>query len=535
MRLPLSLSNAEVNIHAQPVFKAGEMAAVDRYTIEELGIPGMVLMEQAGRAVAEKCCELLRRIERPRIVVVCGRGNNGGDGYVVARRLRQTFDHCIVVTLAEPEQLGGDALQNFEIWQKLEGTTMPLDRRGMQAIREADLLVDAMLGTGARGELRGDFKKAAVAINQSRAKVVAVDLPTGADANTGQADPDTVRAGATVTFGALKRGLLFWPARGCAGEITVADIGFPRQAFARETGQVFLLDAPAAAGLLPRRPPTAFKNQCGQVYLVAGSLGMGGAAYMAAQATIQSGAGLVILGCPRTLAVQMEGRLITVIKEPLAEGDGALHPDAWPQIERRLEWADALAIGPGLGTAPQVQDIVLRVVESYRGVLVIDADGLNALSGHVELLRKRPGPTILTPHPGEFRRLTGVGKEELARQPIEAAQEFAANSGAHVLLKGAPSLTALPGGEVFVNHAGNPGMASAGMGDVLTGVIAGIAGQGKDAAQAALLGMFVHSFAGDLAAASVGELSLTATDVLAAVPQAFEKLQRVQAGQADAA
>ncbi len=516
------------------VLTAREMAEVDRYTIEELGIPGAVLMEQAGKAVAERCIRLLAGCPHPRIVVICGRGNNGGDGFVAARWLVRTYTHVQVILLGEADRVKGDARLNLEIWRKLGHAVLSFNEKALHLIAESDLIVDAMLGTGARGELKNEFKKAATAINECNAEVVAVDIPTGVDASTGQCDANAVRATATVTFGSLKFGHVFSPGFDHAGEVTLVDIGFPDMAFQQINPRTFWLDSAQVQEWLPTRHRTDFKNRCGQVYVVAGSRGMGGAAYLTSRAAIRVGAGLVILGTPATVAEQLEGRLIEVIKEPLPEKEGMLQARAWDAIAQRLNWADAIAVGPGLGTGEEVQTLIKNLISRYSGILVIDADGINLLKGHPEVLKRSGASIILTPHPGEFSRLTGVAKEAILADPVGYARDFAGEYGCYLLLKGAPSVAASPDGEVYINSVGNPGMATAGMGDVLTGTIAGLAGQLKAAKPAMLVGMFVHSLAGDLACRHYGELSLNAGDVLNTLPEAFQTLRHPE-GETDRA
>ena len=507
------------------ILTAAEMARVDEYAIRTLGIPGCVLMERAGKAVADVCRRALEPLHAPKVVVVCGPGNNGGDGYVVARHLAERGAQCRVFLLGAPEKVKGDAKLNFEIWRKLGQTVEPFENSALAAIAQADLIVDAMLGTGAKGALRGPFRQAAQAINQSRALVVAVDLPTGIDADTGSADPDAVRATHTVTFGAVKIGLLFSPARECAGQVSVADIGFPALAFEKIATQIFVMDTSFAATLLPRRSPTAFKNRCGQVLVVAGSTGMDGAAALCSKAVLKAGAGLALLATPAEIARFFGDGLYEVMKLPLAAENGKIAADAWPGIEAQLKWADVVAAGPGLGQGEGPRTIIHNLVAYFEGTLVLDADGLNALVGQTEILKKRKGQTILTPHPGEFSRLNGLPVEKILANPLQVARDFAQQYNVHLLLKGATSVAALPDGRAFVNGAGNPGMATAGVGDVLTGVVAGLAGQ-VDAEHAALLGMFAHSLAGDLAARQFGEISITAGTVLDLLPAAFQKTQQ---------
>lgn len=506
------------------ILTAAEMAGVDAYTINSLGIPGCVLMERAGAAVAEVCKNAIQKIASPRIVVICGPGNNGGDGYVVARHLAESGARCEVFLLGDRTKVKGDARLNLEIWQRLDHSVQPFGPQALAAIAQADLIVDAMLGTGAKGALRKNFRQAARAINNSPATVVAVDLPTGIDADTGAIDADAVRADHTVTFGALKIGHVFSPGRECAGEVTVADIGFPAIAFEQVDSKNCILDKSFTEKLLPQRDATAFKNRCGQVLVVAGSAGMDGAAALSSKSALVAGAGLVILAAPAQIANTIGSGLYEVMKLPLATHDGMISVDAWCDVEQKLAWADVVAVGPGLGQADGPREIVTKLIEHFDGLLVIDADGLNVLAGNCSIFKKRKGETIITPHPGEFSRLAGFSKEHILSNPVQAARDFAQEYKIHLLLKGAPSVAALPNGRVFVNGAGNPGMATAGMGDVLTGVVAGLGGQVKNAENALLLGMFVHSLAGDLTAAKYGEISLTAGNVLEYLPEAFRGL-----------
>jgi NAD(P)H-hydrate epimerase len=506
------------------ILTAAEMASVDALTINRLGIPGSVLMERAGVAVADVCKYTVQNMQEPRIVVICGPGNNGGDGFVVARHLAENNAECEVFLLGDCKKIKGDAGRNLEIWQRLGHSVKPFDAKTLAAISRADLIVDAMLGTGAKGALRENFRQATVAINHSKAKVVAVDLPTGIDADTGAIDPDAVRAHHTVTFGALKIGLAFSPGRECAGEVTVADIGFPQTAFKKVSAKTFVLDQSCASTLLPERAANAFKNRCGQVLVIAGSTGMDGAAALASKAALIAGAGLVILAAPKSIANTIGASLYEVMKLPLAEKNGMLSEPAWSAIAKKLDWANVVAVGPGIGQAEGTRKIVTKLVENFRGLLVIDADGLNVLAAEASLLKKRKGETILTPHPGEFGRLSGLSKAQILSNPVQVARNFAQALKIHLLLKGAPSVAALPDGRVFVNGAGNPGMATAGMGDVLTGVLAGLAGQIANAEHTLLLGMFAHSLAGDLAAENYGEISLTSGTVLEFLPFAFQEL-----------
>ncbi|KAA3662576.1 MAG: NAD(P)H-hydrate dehydratase, partial [Calditrichaeota bacterium] len=366
--------------------------------------------------------------------------------------------------------------------------------------------------------------KAARFVNQSAAKVVAVDLPTGVDADSGEADENAVRADATITFGAAKPGLLFSPGREYAGTLRIADIGFPPKAIDTVHPNTWHLPKNEMSTLLPKRHPADFKNKCGQILIVAGSEGMAGAASLTSSSAVRVGAGLVVLATTSDIVAQLAAHPLEVVKEPLQWQGQNMTDDSVQRLRARLQWAHAVAIGPGLGQSAEAKLWLDEVLQHYNGPLIIDADGLNLLQDRMDLLKKRQGETVLTPHPGEFLRLSGLQKNDLKPVPIDMAREFATRYGVHLLLKGAPSLLALSNGRVYINSAGNSGMATAGMGDVLTGVISGLAGQ-LPLQQAALLGMFLHSRAADIAIRTIDPLSLTAGDVLSYLPQTFMELR----------
>lgn len=518
--LQLAAKELQINFRNM-VVQAAEMAAVDSWTIQKMGIPGCVLMERAGMAVTRACRKYLAR-GRGKAVIVCGIGNNGGDGFVVARLLLERSIACKVVIIGDPKKIKGDAKLNLTIWRNLGQIPLPFNAEAKREISSADLLIDAMLGTGATGPLRPLFREASDCINQSPAKVIAVDLPTGLDADSGTADAKTVRANHTITFGAFKTGHLFAPGAELAGKVTVADIGFPPQAFRQIECRTFYLNKMVARQLVPKRKHATYKNKQGKVLIVAGSTGMSGAAALSCKAALTAGAGLIIHAGPQSIASIHDPTQPEIMKLPLTETDGKLNEKAYQQLETQLEWADVIAIGPGLGAGKPIQEITTKLAGAFTGLLIIDADGLNALAKRPQCLRERTGETILTPHIGEFCKLSGIEKTRIIKQPVQVAREFAQEHGVHLILKGAPSVCALPDGRVFVNSAGNPGMATAGMGDVLTGVIAGFGGQVGHADEAALLSLYIHSRAADLAAAQLGEISLTAGATIQSLPFAIQ-------------
>ncbi len=517
------------------VVTAEEMQAVDRYTIDTLNLIGRVLMENAGRAVFAAIREHWAPLAGKRAVVLCGKGNNGGDGFVVARYLQNAGVACEICLVGATGDVRGDAAANYLILTRLGYTVQEFQAiEAMPDLHQADFIVDALLGTGVRGPLQGLMAQIVTRINDSGRPVIAIDLPTGMNADTGEVAGPCVKAQLTVTIGCCKQGLLFSPAREHAGEVIVAEVGFPDAAFQRVAEEknnklaTFLLAPEVLSNWLPRRPPHAFKNRVGQILVIAGSAGFGGAARMTAVSALRAGAGLVVLAAPSSLLPSLEAATAEVIKLPLLEENGAVSAAAIEQLQNRLQWAEVIAIGPGLGTTEGTKRVVKHILAEYSGTIVLDADALNILAGHQESIRRAAGKIILTPHPGELSRLTGANKMAIATNPVAVARQTAEELGQVLILKGAPTVIASPTGEVFINSTGNAGMATGGSGDVLTGIIAGLAGQHLDPLRAALLGVYVHGLAGDLARDKLGEWSMLAGDIMEQLPLALQRMDKQQ-------
>jgi NAD(P)H-hydrate epimerase len=456
------------------VVTAQEMAAVDEFTIKTLDLPGRVLMENAGREAFAIIRAKWQPLGGKSAAVFCGKGNNGGDGFVVARLLGEAGVACEIFLLGKSEEVRGDALANYQILEKLGHAVISLPPAGeLPDLSQKDFIVDALLGTGVRGTLQGQLAEVINHLNASRKPVVAIDLPTGMDTNSGAVEGPCVRATITVTFGAHKMGLLFSPAREFAGEVHVADIGFPELSYQNAAGPSYLLQGASMANWLPQRPPDAFKNRVGQVLVIAGARGFGGAARLAATAALRAGAGLVVLAAPASLIPSLEAAVSEVIKLPVPEDQGGgIALGTFKALQDRLAWADVVALGPGLGTSPAVGELVGQILENFKGTVVLDADGLNVLSGDLQALRQSTSRIILTPHPGELKRLVAGDQTLLAGAPVEKARRVAEELGHILVLKGAPTIVALPSEEILINTTGNAGMATAGSGDVLTGLIA---------------------------------------------------------------
>jgi hydroxyethylthiazole kinase-like uncharacterized protein yjeF len=514
------------------VVTAEEMRQMDRRTIEDLGIPGAVLMENAGRGAI---CALWHRfpdLGSRRVAVVCGRGNNGGDGFVIARYLASRGGDVHVYLAASRGQVTGDARIPMEVLGRMG---VPIREVGTEdALAPSDipwdsygLIVDAILGTGIRSEVEGLFRELIEAMNRSQVPILAVDIPSGLSADTGRPLGVAVEATLTVTFGLPKLGHFLYPGRRLCGELWVVDIGIPREVVEGSSPSCRVIVPEDLRGLISARPPDAHKGHFGHLMVVAGSAGKTGAAVMASEAALRVGAGLVTLGLPRSLNLAMEARLTEVMTMPLPEtGWHSISLDAWDEIASASQGMSCMAVGPGLSTKGETPDLVRRIVSSVALPMVIDADGLNALAGHLEALRGAPAPRVLTPHPGEMARLLGRSVREVQEQRIGSARILARETGAWVALKGAGTVLADPSGMVELVPTGNPAMASAGMGDILTGIVGGLLAQGLGPLAAMRLGAFLHGLIADEWVEKNGGRGLMATDLLAAIPNALERTIR---------
>jgi ADP-dependent NAD(P)H-hydrate dehydratase / NAD(P)H-hydrate epimerase len=504
---------------------AAEMRELDRRAIHDLGIPSLVLMENAGRATYQ----ILRR-EFPglagEVAVLAGRGNNGGDGFVVARYLANAGIPVAVFLLGARDQVQGDARVNLEILAHLgiavaEVLTDADLNPAVHRLAKAGLIVDALLGTGLNSPVTGLMAGLIERVNHLRAPVLAVDIPTGLSADTGEVLGVALKARVTVTYGWPKVGQILPPGRDYVGRLWQVDISIP-PGLARETG-LELAEAAELRGLLPLRPFASNKGTFGHLLVVAGSEGKTGAAAMAAEAALRAGAGLVTLGIPASLNDILEVKLTEAMTLPLPEAPGAraLGAAASGPIRDFLGEKSAVALGPGIGTHPETRDLVGRLVRELACPMVIDADGLNNLAGDTACLTQAAGPRLLTPHPGEMARLVGLTTQEVQARRLELARETAARLGVTLVLKGAQTVVAAPDGRASLNATGNPALASGGTGDVLTGLIGGFLAQGLAPWDAARLGVFVHGLAADVFVRAHGPRGMIAGDLLAVLPQTF--------------
>ncbi len=507
-----------------------QMQAFDRHAIEVLGIPGAVLMENAGRAAAEEILSDTHELYPGPILVLAGRGNNGGDGYVIARILADRGWQVKTLVLANEDRIAGDAALMLQILQRLGGDVRFIDSQA--SLRKEFsaplplLIVDALFGTGLSHEVDGLNRLAIELVNQSAAQVVSVDIPSGVNGSDGRVMGVAVAADLTLCFDSAKVGHGSRPGADYVGELRVIEIGIPRAPRPADNFSCTLIDESVARNLLPHRTMTGHKGSFGHLGVVAGSTGMTGAAALCSEAGLRSGAGLVTLACPAGLHAVLEVKLTEVMTRPLTGHHDQLLRDNCAEIETLAAKFQALVLGPGLGRDPQTVDAIRRLVGGCRCPLVIDADGLNALVEVLELLPKSGGhPAVLTPHPGEFSRLTGLTIAEVEADRFRLARQFAIDHYVVLLLKGPRTLIADPDGWVRINSSGNAGLATSGSGDVLSGLIGGLLAQGLTPFDAASLGAWLHGAAADLLADEIGSAGMLAGDLLKSIPVARHQLE----------
>ena len=511
------------------VLTAAQMSEVDRRTTE-LGIPGLVLMENAGHRVVEFLAERHAPLSRHRIVVFCGKGNNGGDGFVVARQLLTRFKPRAlhVVFAGQQDALRGDAAENFRMLQACGGRVQSEITPEMRA---ATLIIDALLGTGLTGPARGRMLELIREINTGfpEARVVAVDIPSGLASDTGNRIGECVHASATVTFTAPKVGQVLPPNCDEVGELRVGEIGSPPALYEQDDSiWLALSETRRFGGLFTPRDRGGHKGTYGHVLVIGGAKGKTGAAAMAGIAALRAGAGLVTVASAESAIPVIAAHAPEIMTEALPETEaGSVSPRAfdYDRLQSVARGKSVVAIGPGMGGHPETVSFIRRCVATLELPLVIDADGLNALAGGN--FEGRPG-RVLTPHPGEMARLTGKGREEILADRVAAAREFATAKSVTLVLKGQRTLIALPDGRVWVNPTGTPALATGGSGDILTGLLAGLLAQfPEDPEAATLAAVWLHGRAGELGAAELGERSLIATDLLAYLPAAIEECASV--------
>jgi ADP-dependent NAD(P)H-hydrate dehydratase / NAD(P)H-hydrate epimerase len=513
------------------IVTAREMASLDRQTIEEIGIPGIVLMENAGRGAAAFFQEVLPDLLNRRITILAGSGNNAGDGFVLGRLFWLKDADVRIICLRSPDRLKGDALTNFKVMEKLGIPVYVWDEQvdfeqQWAWIEESDVIIDAILGTGLQSEVQGFYRTLIEAVNALSVPILAVDVPSGLDASTGKIMGTAIHALATATFGLPKVGQVLAPGEEHVGRLGVVDIGIPPQLL--ESGEIrrWWLDEALASSWLQPRELATHKGHAGHVAVWAGSPGKTGAAALLCQGAGRVGAGLVTLFVPASLNAIMEVKLTEAMTYPLAETSAqCVSRLALAEILGQLEGKKAFAVGPGISVHTEVRALVKDLVAQCPCPMVLDADALTTMADEVEWFLQAKAPVVITPHPGEMARLVNMTTHAVQAERVAVATEFSHQYGVTVVLKGYRTLIVAPDGRLAINSSGNPAMASGGMGDVLTGMIAGFLAQGFEPFQAACLGVYVHGAAADRCVGDVASRGLLASDLLAEIPRVVGELE----------
>lgn len=513
------------------VLTSKQMKEIDRKTIEEIGIPGTVLMENAGIQIFRNLQAILRFLERENIVIVAGKGNNGGDGLVVARHLYNQGIIPQVLLLAAKEEVRGDAEINLNIAEKIGVPVTEIKsaedwKAQKRLLREATVIVDAIFGTGLLKPAESLYAQAIEDINKTKACKLAVDIPSGLSSDSYEIIGPAVKADLTVTLGAPKIAHVFPPAEELVGELLVADISIPQHLFDDPALKLEFVEKPSLLPAFQRRKKDAHKGTYGHLFIISGSLGKTGAAVMAAKAALKTGAGLVTVGTPASCLPIVARSMVELMTEPLAETqDKTISSEALTKAMSLIRGKDALLIGPGISTNESTAEFFWKLIPQIKLPVVIDADGLNILSLKPEILSKLPRTAILTPHPGEFARLIDASVAEVLEKKLDLVPAFTKKYGVYLVLKGYRTLVADPEGRIFINPTGNPGMATGGSGDVLSGMIASMLMQQRDPLQAAIAAVYVHGLSGDLAAQKIGERALIAGDLIRFLPRALKTME----------
>lgn len=512
------------------VLTSKQMKEVDRKAIEKVGILGPILMENAGLRIFNKILEKFPETHREKIIIIAGRGNNGGDGFVVARHLFNHGAEPEVLLLASKNEVRGDAAVNMNIAANIGiGIKEIVSEKDLSLqkgkILLSSLVIDAIFGTGLTKPAEGLYAKVIELINKSKAYTVAVDIPSGLSSDTFRIIGPCVKADLTVTLAAPKIAHVFPPAEEFVGELEVADISVPSFLFDDESLKLELVEEKTVQPYFRRRKRDAHKGTYGHLFILSGSLGKTGASVMAGKAALKMGAGLVTVGTPESCLPIVARSMVELMTEALPETEEkTLSSQALRKILNLLERKDALMVGPGISTHSSTAELILSLLPKVRVPMVIDADALNILASQPKIIKALPKPAVLTPHPGEFARLLNLSTQEVVDRKLELAPQFAAEQGVYLVLKGYRTLTATPEGKVYINPTGNPGMATAGSGDVLSGMIASMIIQEKNLLEAVLAAVYIHGLSGDIGVKKIGERPLTAGDIIRFLPPSIKLL-----------
>ncbi len=505
-----------------------QMRELDRAAIEDYGIPGIVLMENASRGVYEIINHEIGKLAGKKSLVVCGKGNNGGDGFAVARHLLNAGVSVVAVLVGKPAEVKGDAATNLAICNKLKIPVYSInDTRRLSMLRKlvlnADFIVDALLGTGVSGPVKPLFLKVMQIVNKCDCPVFAVDVPSGVQADDGRVFNGAVNADHTITFGAPKVGLFAYPGAGYSGHVYIVDIGIPAKLTAQAGGNVSLTTKAYVGGHVKDRPADAHKGDCGRLLIIGGSRGMSGAPYLSGSAALRTGAGLVYTAVPKNLLTVIERKLTEGITLPQEEDShGRFSFSCAGELLKKARSVDAVVLGPGIGVSDDIFELVSKMLLEAKVPMLIDADALNCVARAPELLNAAGAPVVITPHPGEMARLCGSKTDAVQSARIDTAAGFAEKHNVTVVLKGAGTVIASPDGKIMINPTGNPGMATAGSGDVLSGICGALLAEGLEPFAAASCAAFLHGAAGDCAVEKMTRRSLTASDIVKYIPDALE-------------
>lgn len=507
-----------------------QMKRLDQKALEEYRIPGIILMEQAGMAVADEVLKEIQRQENNKVMIICGLGNNGGDGFVTARHLFQRGIAVKVRIIGDVARVTGDTKTNYDILRKLKlDIKMLLDLQDIEKLStEVDhcsIIVDAICGTGLNRDMSGLWKELIHTMNRSDKYILSIDIPSGVSAGTGNILGNAVRANKTVVLQLPKVGNINYPGAEYSQTMVIKDIGIPKEIIEQDNLNIHLITEEMIKSILPRRKNDTHKGNYGKAYIVAGSTGMTGAAMLTCEAVLRSGAGLLKVAIPQSLNSIMETRLIEAITVPLPElKKGVVGISDIEKIIKTMKESNVIAIGPGSGQTRELEEVLRNICEEATIPMVLDADALNSLAHRLDILNLLKTTAVLTPHIGEMARLTNLPIEEIQRNKIQIAIEFAKKWKVILILKGARTVVASPEGKIFINTTGNPGMATAGSGDVLTGIITGFLAQGVQPFDAAIAAVYIHGTAGDRAANRMGEYGLMAGDIVLELPLAIKEI-----------
>jgi NAD(P)H-hydrate epimerase len=508
--------------------KSEEMQRMDAEAIDRIGIPSLELMENAGRGIAESIIAgIALDFDEGCFAIFCGKGNNGGDGFVIGRHLSNAGYEVVFYTLAPKKKLSKDSLAKYEKAEENNLEIILIKNIDQLPVHlEVDFIIDALFGTGFSGAPKGLLADVIKYINNQIQDVIAVDMPSGLNADDGQYEGEVIDAQFTYTLAQPKYGLFVSPGREKSGEVEIVPIGIPNEVVDKFESYNYLITPEYVSSTLPERKPDGHKGTFGKLFLLAGSTGLTGAAVLAAESALRSGCGMTKVGCPKTVQPIIAQSIIESTTMPLPDvaKKGALALRSIGEVRKAIDEHQAVVIGPGLGQHHETKELVIRLLLGLTKPAIVDADGLNALVGELQVLQDTSAELIITPHPGEFQRLSGVDVPDDIHERIEVARKFAIEHQTILVLKGSPTLVAHYDGKVYLNPSGNSGMATGGSGDVLSGIIGSLLAQGMEPIDAARCGVYIHGLAGDMAADDLGERSLIASDMIEYLPDAFSIL-----------